>query len=328
MSAHQGQQCQRDKSEKTSASAQIGQLGSGNNAGATTVTRPLWHEGKEVSAIRMTTPAQQGQQHLCNDAMASGQWGQQCHCDNGKDACTLTMATTPLWQGQKHQLDDSNNDITTRATALLQWHQRSLDCKTPAHKQWQHHHDEGNNTSLTTAQMPAHWWRQQPHCLQEQWCQLKDYASSTTAETPTWQGPQLPLQQRQICLCINGKNAIATRATTPSQWRHQRLRINADINAIVTRATMPAWWWQQCHHNKGNSAIANQGQQCHCYEGSNTIVTMARTPAHQQRQQHHHCEGNNCNHDNGKDAYALMATIQLWQGQQCQLNRKWQRQQC
>jgi hypothetical protein len=53
------------------------------------------------------------------------------------------------------------------------------------------------------------------HELQRQQCQRNDYASSTTAETPSQQGQQSPLQQRQGRLCNNGNNAIATRATTP-----------------------------------------------------------------------------------------------------------------
>jgi hypothetical protein len=62
MPAHQGQQCQRDKGNDTSAMAQTRQLNGGNNAGATMVMMPMQHEGKEVSAIGTTMPAQQGQQ--------------------------------------------------------------------------------------------------------------------------------------------------------------------------------------------------------------------------------------------------------------------------
>ncbi len=43
---HLGQQCQPDKSNDTSATAQIRQLDGGNNAGATTVTTPMQSEGR------------------------------------------------------------------------------------------------------------------------------------------------------------------------------------------------------------------------------------------------------------------------------------------
>ncbi len=62
MPAHQGQQCQCDKGNETS---QTHQLDGGNTAGATTVMRPMQHEGKVVSnkdniagAIRATTHVQ------------------------------------------------------------------------------------------------------------------------------------------------------------------------------------------------------------------------------------------------------------------------------
>ncbi len=47
------------------------------------------------------------------------QQGQQCHCDDGKDACTLMMTKTPLQQGQQRQLEDSNNTIVKRETTPL-----------------------------------------------------------------------------------------------------------------------------------------------------------------------------------------------------------------
>jgi hypothetical protein len=55
---HQGQQCQRDKGNDTSATAQT-RLDKGINAGTMTVTTPMQHEGKEVSRIMMATPRQQ-----------------------------------------------------------------------------------------------------------------------------------------------------------------------------------------------------------------------------------------------------------------------------
>jgi hypothetical protein len=42
------------------------------------------------------------------------QQGQQRHCNYGKDALALMMTTTLLKQGQRHQLEDSNNAIATR----------------------------------------------------------------------------------------------------------------------------------------------------------------------------------------------------------------------
>jgi hypothetical protein len=41
---------------------------------------------------------------------------QQCHRDDGKDACTLMMTKTPLQQGQQCQLEDSVDTIRTRET--------------------------------------------------------------------------------------------------------------------------------------------------------------------------------------------------------------------
>ncbi len=61
MPAHQGQQCQCDNGNNTSATAQTCQVDGGNNTGAMTVMKPMLHEGKEVSAIRTTMQGQQGQ---------------------------------------------------------------------------------------------------------------------------------------------------------------------------------------------------------------------------------------------------------------------------
>jgi hypothetical protein len=71
--------------------------------------------------------------------------------------------------------------------------------------------------------------------LRRQQHQLDDYASLTAAKMPSQQGQQLPLQQWQRCLHINGNNAIesdnhhcnngedacASTATMPSQQEHQ-----------------------------------------------------------------------------------------------------------
>jgi hypothetical protein len=97
MPAHQGQQCQCDKSNDTSATAQTCQVGWGNNTGVMTVMTSMQHEGKEVSAIRTTMQGQQGQYKAhAILAMMPAQQGQQCHSYNGKDACASMMVMTPL----------------------------------------------------------------------------------------------------------------------------------------------------------------------------------------------------------------------------------------
>jgi hypothetical protein len=217
-------------------------------------------------------------------AIASVQWGKQCHCDNGEDACALTMATMPSWLGQWHQLDDGNVAIAMRrATTLLWWQQRCLDCEDACALTM-------GNTIVTRATTPA--WQQEDACavmttrtpLLLGWQhQLDDYASLTMAE--------MPLQQQQRRLHINGNNAITTRATTPLQWPQGHLLIDDDDGAIATRAMKPAWGWQQCHHDKGNNAVADQRQQHDCYKVNDAILTMATTSAHQQQQQCHRHEG-------------------------------------
>jgi hypothetical protein len=308
MQVHQGQQCQ-----DTSAMAQTC-LDGDNNASATTVTMPMRREGKEVSTIRTTTPAQQERQHPCN-------------VGNGASAMKATMPlwqTMPLWCGQWHQLNDSNNAMVMRAKTLLQQWQRRLDCKdahtltmaTPLQLGQQCQlNDSKDACSLMMATTPL---------LQGQQCQLNDYASSTAAETPWQRVQQLPSQQLQRCLRIKGNNAIMTRAIMPLQWWWGCLHINDDDNAIMTRAMMPAWGRQQCHHDKGKNAIADQGQQRHCYKGDDAILMTARMPAYRQWQQCHCYEGNNCNCNNSEDACISMATTPSWQMQQCQLEDKQQ----
>jgi hypothetical protein len=61
--------------------------------------------------------------------------GNNNHCDDGRDACTLMMAKTPFQQGQQRQLDDDNDAIATRET-------------TPS---W----IKGHNAIVTRATMPA-----------------------------------------------------------------------------------------------------------------------------------------------------------------------------
>jgi hypothetical protein len=138
---------------------------------------------------------------------------------------------------------------------------------------------------------------------------------------PLWWEQQLPLQQWQICLCINGDNASLMTSNKDND-------INDDNNVIGMKAMRATWGWQQRHCNKGNNTVADQGQQCHCYKGNNASLTMARTLLHQQRQQRHRHEGNNCNRNNGKDACPLMVAMSLQWGQWCQLEDEQLGQQC
>jgi hypothetical protein len=97
MPVHRGQQCQCDKGNNTSATAQTCQVDGGNNTGVMTVMMPMHHEGKEASAIRTTMQGQQGQYNVrAILAMAPAQRGQQCHSYNGKDTCASTIVMTPL----------------------------------------------------------------------------------------------------------------------------------------------------------------------------------------------------------------------------------------
>jgi hypothetical protein len=128
-----------------------------------TVMTPMWHEGKEVSAIRNTMQGQQGQYNArAILAMAPAQWGQRCHSYNGKDACTSTMVMAPLWQGWS---------LKTSSMPSQQGQQQYFDngkdawtAKMPAHWWRKHHCNEGKDPRSTTAKMPAHWWQQRPHC--------------------------------------------------------------------------------------------------------------------------------------------------------------------
>ncbi len=79
MLAHWRQQCHHDKG----SDANLTTSNESNNASSTTAEMPAhW----------------QRQQHPCDKS-------NNCHCNNGKDACAL-MATTPSQQGQWHQLKD------------------------------------------------------------------------------------------------------------------------------------------------------------------------------------------------------------------------------
>jgi hypothetical protein len=77
MPVHQGQQCQCDKGNDTSTTAQTCQVDGGNNTGAMMVMMPMQHEGKQVSAKRTTMQGQQGGHNArAILAMAPAQRGQ------------------------------------------------------------------------------------------------------------------------------------------------------------------------------------------------------------------------------------------------------------
>ncbi len=76
----------------------------------------------------------------------------------------------------------------------------------------------------------------------------------------------MPFQQGQRHQLEDDNNAIATRATTPSQIKGN--------NTIVPRATTPAWQRQGCLCiNNGNDPIVMRA--------TIAITTIAKTPAHQ-----------------------------------------------
>jgi hypothetical protein len=113
------------------------------------------------------------------------------------------------------------------------------------------------------------------------------------ATAPSWQEQQLPLQQRQRHLRIDGNdaslttinkgNAIVMRAAMPAWGRQQN-------KAITTKETVPSW-------TKGDNAVvmrattpSQQWLKCLCIDNSNNaivmratlaIMTMAKMPAHQ-----------------------------------------------
>ncbi len=173
------------------------------------------------------------------------------------------MVTTPPWWGQQHQLDNSNVAIATRATTLSWQWQSHLHCKNTCALRTLTPSQQGQWHQLDSSKDACALIMATTLLLQGEQCQLDDYASSTTAEMTLQQGQQLPLRQQQRCLCINGNNAIASRATMPSHWRQGHLHIDDDNNTIATRATTPAWLRQHCYPNKGNNAIVDQGQWHH-----------------------------------------------------------------
>ncbi len=226
--------------------------------------------------------------------MAPAQQGQQHHHDNGKDACALTMATTPLWQGRWHQLEDGNNNITTRAAMLLQQLQRCLglkdNCKsTTGTSLWQGQWCQLDDSKNACALMPA-----TTPMLQGEQCQLIDYARLTTAEMPLQQGLQLQSRQWQKRLCINSNSAFSTRAATPLWWEQGCLCIDDDNNV------QQGWW---CHLKDSNNAIATRATMPSQIKSNNTTITRAMTPAQQQQG----CLGIN----NGNNAIVMRATIAI-----------------
>jgi hypothetical protein len=107
----------------------------------------------------------------------------------GKEV-SMIMTMTLAQQGQQHPSNVGDSISATRAmTPLWQWQ------KTPAHQQWQwHHHDKGNNTSLTMATMP--------------------------------------LQPGQQCYRNNGKNAWTVRM--PAHWQRQHHRDKGNNASLTT----------------------------------------------------------------------------------------------
>ncbi len=181
---------------------------------------PHYYKGNNISSMIML--AWLRQRHHCNE-------GNNCHCDNGKDACT-SIAMMPLEQGQKCHCNDGKGACASMLTT------------TPLQQGWQHQLEDGNDPSQEV-QQPCCRSRATMPLLQGQQCYLddgKDACPLTSATTPSSWGLQLQLQQLWRCLCIDGSKAIATRAMTPLQWRQGRLCITHDNNAIATRAMMPA----------------------------------------------------------------------------------------
>jgi hypothetical protein len=281
--AQQGEQHQLDNSKAACASM--------------TTTTPLWqgqwHQLDDYASLitaemplqwRWQSPLQQQQRHLCINGNKAIETRTKCHCNDGKDACSLMMMTMPLQGGQWCQLKDRNNVIATRATMPLRikgnnaivtramssaWWRQGCLCidknnnaiimraaiaivtmaKTPVHQQQQCHHNKGNNTIAMMAKMPAHWWWQWRHCNKS------GNASLGMATTPLQQGQQchhgsratMPLLQGQQCQLDDGKDACtSTMATKPSSWGWQ-LRLQ-------------------------------QRQRCLCIYGNNAITMRVTTP--------------------------------------------------
>jgi hypothetical protein len=235
-----------------------------------------------------------------------GNVGQEIREPKGNNAIITRVKTpSPQWQGCLC-INNGNHAIIIRANIAIMTTTKTLRI-------------DGNN-AIKTWVMPLAWGQAaRATTLAKQW--QRHACASTMAMMPSWREQQLPLQQQQRHLLIDGGNASLPMS-------HEGNDINDDKYAIAMRATTTAWGQQQCNHEEGNNTVTDQGQRRHCYEGDDIILTTARMPAHQQLQQCHHHEGDNCNGDNGKDACALTATTPLQWGHQLQLNDKqwgWQR---
>ncbi len=221
--------------------------------------------------------------------MPTHQW-QQCHCNKGNNAIAMT-ARMPVhqWWWWRHcnkggyaslrmattllQIK-GNNAIFTRATKLAQQRQGCACALTMATMLlswgWQSHCDSGKNACALMATTPSQqgWWCQLENEQQGEWCYLnngRDTCPLITGTMPSWQEQQSPSRQWQRHLRINGNLTITTRATTP-------------VWGQATRVMALAWqWWKHLPINDGNNAI----------------MTMAKTPAHQQRWQCYCYKGNN-----------------------------------
>jgi hypothetical protein len=214
----------------------------------------------------------------------------------------------------------------------------------PAHQQWQHYCNKGNNASLTTAKTLALDDSNKPivtrAAMPAQWLRQLNYgrdAIAMRATIATAMTAQMPVLQWQQFHCNEGNNATVMMARMPVHWWWQQCHCNKGNDASLR--------WQQRHCNKGNKAIADQGKQCHCYKdkacwqqqgrllinngddtivmrtaiaiatqyhcnkGNSTITMMERIPEHQSWQQRH------CN--KGNDAILRTTTMPLQWGQQC-----------
>jgi hypothetical protein len=188
------------------------------------------NDGKNACASTATMPLQRGQQRHCDDGedtcalmmtkmpLQQGWWHQFEDGNNaiakretmpsrimGKDAIVTRALTPAWWQKGLLRINNGNDAIIMRATIAI-----AMTAMTPVHWRWWHHHDKSNDTSLmtsnegddaslTTAEIPAHrqqQWRHHDksnnrHCNNSK----DDYAS--TATMPSWQGQWRQLYNKQ-----------------------------------------------------------------------------------------------------------------------------------
>jgi hypothetical protein len=234
-------------------------------------------------------------------AMASVQWGQQCHHDNCKDACALIMAMMPLWQGQQHQLEDGNN-VKMATTPSQQGQQGYCDngkdawtAKTPAHQWWQHHHNESDDPSSMTAKMPVHQWQQQLHCYKG-----NDASSMTML---AWLQQRRHCKKGNNCHCNDSKDTCASTTTTPWQQGQQCHRDDGKDTCASIMTMMPLQQGWQHQLEDGNNALTKRETTPSLIKGNDAILTRATTPA-QWLQGHLHI-------DNGDDNIVMRATIAI-----------------